>query len=444
MECFVCCCSCRAGGVINTWSLGLVHSEDATHTVTHAASSHPDSAPSSTGRHRAPADVVVLGGGIIGAAIARELARRGVGVAIVDASEPGTGTSGRCDGNLLVQTKHDALGVRMTQYSLERYAQWQDELAIDIQFEQRGSTVFFTDEAEAEAVAERARWLASQGVSARVLGSRELHELEPGLSDRALGGIDCLDDASAYPPYVVAALVHDALEHGAQVVSRTRATRLLRAANGDVEGVETDRGPIAAKYVVNALGPWSPQFDGDPGVAIPVAPRQGVLAVTEKLEGLVNRTVTEGSYMSARASAGHGDVASVSFVAEPTFAGNLLIGSTRRFCGYDTTVDLDLLARIMAHAIPFLPALEGVQLIRSFAGLRPWTPDNMPLIGASRTAPGYLVATGHEGEGIGLAPITADIIAGLVAGEELSPLLAETLARTDPHRFSERSVKGTQ
>lgn len=395
-----------------------------------------------TGRSAA-ADVVVLGGGVIGTAITRELARKGVDVLLVDAAEPGAGTSGRCDGNLLVQTKHDELGVRMTLYSIERYAQWQKELEVDIHFERRGSTVFFTDEAEAKRAAERANWLASQGVSARLLDSRALHEIEPGLSERALGGIDCLDDASAYPPYVVSALLHDALRSGARLASHTRAIGLVTSPGGKVEGVETDTGPIAAGYVVNALGPWSPDLRGDPGTPIPVAPRQGVLAVTDKVEGLVHRAVTEGSYMSARASAGQGDVASVSFVAEPTFPGNLLIGSTRRFCGYDTRVDLDLLARIMAHAIPFLPGLENVQIIRSFAGLRPWTPDNMPLLGASRTARGYLVATGHEGEGIGLAPITADIIAYLVTGAEPQPLFTEVLKRTDPHRFANRPAEGT-
>lgn len=386
------------------------------------------------------ADVLVLGGGIIGASITRELARKGADVLLVDAGEPGNGTSARCDGNLLIQTKHDSLGVRMTQYSIERYREWQQELEPDIHFEQRGSTVFFTDEAGAHIAEERVDWLKQNGVRARTLDGPELRALEPGLSDKALGGIDCLDDASTYPPYVVAGLLHDARMHGARVRSHTRAQRLLLAPGGEVAGVETDAGTLSARFVVNAMGPWAADLEGDPDVVVPVAPRQGVLAVTERVSGVASRAITEGSYMSARASAGQGSVASVSFVAEPTFAGNLLIGSTRRFCGFDTDVDVSLLKRVMAHAVSFLPALANVQVIRSFAGLRPWTPDNAPLIGASRTAPGYLLATGHEGEGIGLAPITADLIRDLVLGTEMTPLFREVLEHADPHRFTERDI----
>ncbi|MHB1800460.1 MAG: NAD(P)/FAD-dependent oxidoreductase [Actinomycetes bacterium] len=387
------------------------------------------------GSRLASADVVVLGAGIIGAAITRELARAGVAVLLVDAAGGGTGTSGRCDGNVLLQTKHDVLGVQMTKHSIVRYAQWAAELELDIHFERPGSLVFFSDPKDLASGHERVDWLASQGVAARFVDARQIHDLEPGLSDRAVGGIDCLDDSSVYPPAVVAALVHDARRHGAGMLTHVRARRLLVSSSDRVEGVDTDAGVIAASQVVNALGPWSPFLEGDVGTRVPVIPRQGLIAVTDEASGLVRRAVTEATYMSTRASAGQGDTASVAFVAEPTFRGNVLIGSTRRFCGYDMNVDLSLLMVVMRRAISFLPGLADVQIIRTFAGLRPWSPDNRPLIGASKTVAGYFLATGHEGEGIGLAPITADIITALVTSSGLTPLFTEVLANTDPQRF---------
>lgn len=119
--------------------------------------------------------------------------------------------------------------------------------------------------------------------------------------------------------------------------------------------------------------------------------------VTEEAPGLIRRTVTEAGYMADRAAAGDGTRPAVAFVAEPTGRGNLLLGSSRRFCGARTDVDPDLFTAIVARAVGFLPGLARVRAIRSFAGLRPWTPDNRPIVGESGAIPGYVLATGHEG-----------------------------------------------
>lgn len=385
------------------------------------------------------ADVVVVGAGIIGAATARELARAGAGVILVEAGDVGTGTSGRCDGNLLVQGKHDPLGINMMRHSLRRYGQWAAELDTDIHFLEHGSLFLCTDEAGAEAARQRVAWLRSCGVQARFVEPSAVKDLEPGLSSRAAGGIDCAEDGSVYPPAVVAALVRDARSHGCGLLTGTTVRRVLASPQGAVRGVETDRGVIAARFVVNAMGAWAADLDGDDGVHIPVEPRQGVLAVTDVAPGLVRRPVSEAAYLTTRASAGQGSVAGVAFVAEPTFRGNVLIGSSRRFCGYDMSVDTGLVAQVIRHAVSFLPSLADIQIVRTFAGLRPWTPDNHPVIGPSRTLEGYLLATGHEGEGIGLAPVTADTIAALVTGAPRSPLVSEVLEACDPHRFPVRS-----
>jgi sarcosine oxidase subunit beta len=114
-----------------------------------------------------------------------------------------------------------------------------------------------------------------------------------------------------------------------------------------------------------------------------------------------------------------------------TASGTLLLGSSRQFVGLDRSVSLAVIQAIAARAIRFLPRLARVNVIRSYAGLRPWTPDHLPLIGPVAHIPGFYLATGHEGAGIGLAPITGRLIADWITGAEL-PLIAGDLL---PDRF---------
>jgi glycine/D-amino acid oxidase-like deaminating enzyme len=121
----------------------------------------------------------------------------------------------------------------------------------------------------------------------------------------------------------------------------------------------------------------------------------------------------------------------VALVAEATSEGNLLLGSSRQFAGFDRSVDLDVICLIAARAVRFLPALELIPVIRSYAGLRPWSPDHLPLVGPCSEVPGFYLATGHEGAGIGLAPVTGKLIAGWISGAEL-PDVAQSVR---PDRF---------
>lgn len=389
-------------------------------------------------------DAIVLGGGIIGTGIARELCRAGMSVRLVDPNGFGGGTSARCDGNLLVQTKHDDLGVQLMLRSLQGYRSWADELGIDLHLRQAGSLLVFTGAEGAAAAAERQKQLAPLGVRADLLTATQVHERQPGLSTEVTAGLDCHEDASVYPPAVVAALLDDAVAHGCRVV-RAAAVRLLVDDAGHTSGVLADRGELRAPWVVNAMGVWSGTLDTGGAVELPVRPRQGVLVVTERAPGLVDRAITEASYMTNRASGGSGTRAQVSFVAEPTHDGTILLGSSRRFCGFDTEVPHDLLSEIVARARDFMPELGRLRLIRSFAGLRPWSPDNRPIVGATDRVPGYLPATGHEGEGIGFAPVTAELVRDTVLGERTDDLLTRAADAWSPNRFdASRSLEAAR
>ena len=160
-----------------------------------------------------------------------------------------------------------------------------------------------------------------------------------------------------------------------------------------------------------------------------------------EVRGLFRRALTEAGYMTLRTGGSQDAREQPVFVVEPTFRGNLLIGSSRRFLGEDTTVDHQLVRDIMARAVHFSSRLASVPVIRTFAGLRPWTPDNRPIVGEVPDLPGYVLATGHEGEGIGLAPATAEMVAGVVRGLELPPVMNQALEDFSPGRFLGEDAK---
>ncbi len=148
-----------------------------------------------------------------------------------------------------------------------------------------------------------------------------------------------------------------------------------------------------------------------------VFPRKGQIVVVEKAPRFVRRKLMEAAYTSAVESGSAG--LQVAMVAESTRSGTLLLGSSRELVGYDRSVSPRVAAAITARALRFFPSLAGLRSIRNYAGLRPFSPDHLPLIGPLSGAEGFYVATGHEGAGIGLAPATGRLIAQWVTGQTL-------------------------
>jgi glycine/D-amino acid oxidase-like deaminating enzyme len=205
-----------------------------------------------------------------------------------------------------------------------------------------------------------------------------------------------------------------------QTASEIVAIRRSLREGGPISAVLTRRGEIATKAVVCAAGAWSNEVSRLVGIELPTRPRKGHILVTAPAPGLIRHPLMEGGYVSTV----HADSAElqVALVAEMTARGTVLVGSSRQFVGFDTSVSLSVLQAIAARAVRFLPSLEKVKVIRSYAGLRPWSPDHLPLIGPVSGVPGFYVATGHEGAGIDLAPITGRLIAEWVTTTEMSPM----------------------
>ncbi len=377
------------------------------------------------------ADVLIIGAGIIGAACALYLARAGAVVTVVERDFPASGTSRACDGLILFSDKLSPAELALAQASSMLWAELAQPGALPLDFEYRraGTLVLYESEAGLDAGRRKVAELAAVGVRAEIVSGAALRELEPALAPDLAGAAHYGDEAQVDARLATLAMLAEARRLGARFVAGAQVIGLAQDAGGRIVGVRTADATLPAAAVVCAAGVWSADLVRSLEVALPIRPRKGHILVTARRPGLLRHPLVEGSYAaSVQAAAG---AVQVALVAEATGPGNLLLGSSREFVGYDRGVSGEVVAAIAARAARFLPALARTDVIRSYAGLRPWTPDHLPVVGPVGAAPGLWLATGHEGAGIGLAPVTGQIIAEwLVSGR--MPVLAEPIS---PQRF---------
>ena len=201
-------------------------------------------------------------------------------------------------------------------------------------------------------------------------------------------------------------------------------------------GVETSKGTYYADQVIDAAGSWAAEIAAMAGVDLPIRPRKGQLFITEPLGPFMDVTLQCARYNVIKFKPeAVGDKAvlrmGASMSIEQTENGGLVIGSTREFVGYDRENTLEAMEVTMRRAMRFFPALKDVNIIRAFAGLRPFTPDGIPVIGEVEKLPGFFVAAGHDGDGIALAPITGKLMAELLVQGKSS----YSLEAFSPNRF---------
>lgn len=377
-----------------------------------------------------PSDVVVIGAGIVGAAIAHYASEAGLSVTVIERGLPASGTSSACEGNILVSDKELGPELTLSRYSLDL---WNGELAEHAalwEFERKGGIIVASRE---QSLASLARVTAAQqraGVHAEALSIEQLRDHEPHISPDALGAAYYPEDSQVQPMLAAAHLLRLAAARGAVLRTHTRVTGFLR--DGDrVTGVRTDRGDVPAGAVVNATGTWAAGIAALAGVRVPVNPRRGFVMVTEPLPPMVHHKVYAAEYIDNVGSSDAGLQSSP--VVEGTPAGSILIGSSRERIGFDRTVSVAALSRMADNAAALFPFLRDVKILRHYHGFRPYCPDHLPVIGEDERAPGLWHACGHEGAGIGLSVGTAKLIAQALTGRtpdlDLSPFA--------PHRFGE-------
>jgi glycine/D-amino acid oxidase-like deaminating enzyme len=252
------------------------------------------------------------------------------------------------------------------------------------------------------------------GLKVDLLEGREAGELEPSLARDVMAFTHCPLDAQVNPIYLSLAFIRAARQHGAKLFSHTPVTAITLK-HGEVHSIQTGGGKMETRVVVNAAGVCAPEIGKMVHLDVPIAPRRGQLLVTEPLPPLLKRCLLSAGYIAAKYSPVIAEGGDTGVSIEQTGNGNLLLGSTREFVGYDRRTTVEALHRIATGTIRLIPRLKDAHLIRAFAGLRPYTPDGLPILGKVERVAGFIMAAGHEGDGIALSPITGQLIAELIA-----------------------------
>jgi glycine/D-amino acid oxidase-like deaminating enzyme len=382
-------------------------------------------------------DVIVVGGGIIGAACADELTRRGASVTLIERDELAAGASGRNQG--LWVPPEDAELHPMAERSLLRYLAVVEEAPLPVWIDPQpvGTVYIAIDEDALPATKGMIDRVSTAKPTIEELDPASLAELEPEIA-RGLTGAWLVDAGHRLDPAALTvALGLLAASRGATIRHHLSA-RALRTNGERITGVVTDEGAIDADEVIVAAGPWSPQLLIPIGVPLPVLGVRGWLVRIAPAVQLVHhliRTVERSPDRIERPTAG--DVArdglpvsdDYGSLVHPHIDGTALIGSSRAAWVTPEPEDPEVPRRILTEAIRVVPRIADAPVVSSWWGLRPMTPDDRPLIG--RVREGLIIATGHGSEGVINGAGTAELVAATVFGED-PPFDASAF---DPFRF---------
>ncbi|MSS28001.1 FAD-binding oxidoreductase [Desulfovibrio sp. PG-178-WT-4] len=367
------------------------------------------------------AGTVVIGGGAVGTSVACYLAMGGMDVTLVERGEFAWGTSRRCEGHVVTYDTPPGDFSLFCKTGQDLFYEAQKFLPVDFDFSPEGIGLLVDNESHLEMVKANYEGKQKEGYNVTLWDRDELRRHEPNIGDNVIGCLNFNNDCTLNPMRLCFGLAEHARAHGAVIMPRTHVMD-LRMENGRVSGVETDKGLILTENVVLAAGVWTPRLGAMLGVNVPIRPRQGHILVTERVQGLLNKAYVEYGYLLTK----HGlkrdnvtpdmDKFGVAFVIEPSTAGTVLIGSSRRFVGMDTRPHPSVMRAVAERGTQFFPALSDMRLLRCYAGVRPATTDELPIISTTHI-PGLFIGAGHEGLGISLSLITGKIMSQLVRGQ---------------------------
>ena len=366
-------------------------------------------------------DVAVVGGGVAGLSVARELGQRGLSVTLIERGRAGAEASGAAAGMLAPQSEADRRDpfFELLCRSRDLYPSFAERLlaetGIDIELDRTGTLYLaFTGDDEAE-IERRFAWQTRAGLPVERLAADEARAIEPHISPRVRLALRFPRDWQVENRRLVAALAASVEAHGVRVWTGTEVSA-LRIEGGRVRGVETSCGFLSAPVVVVAAGAWSSLLavaagveaaHAEPALTHPgIEPVRGQMLCFDARPAIVRHVVyTPRGYIVPRRD------------------GRLLAGSTTERTGYDKCVTASGMHAVTRHALEIAPAVGDLALVDAWAGLRPHAADGLPLLGASDECAGLFYATGHYRNGILLAPLTGELLAAMIVDGVRPPAL---------------------
>jgi glycine oxidase len=338
-------------------------------------------------------DTIIAGAGIIGVSLALELQTRGAQVLVLESGEPGREASSAAAGMLAPSDPETHLVLRpLVAESARLFPEYARKLEAATQMQvdfRRLGTIAFMEESSAQ-----------QGY--KNLSSNDLQRLEPSLQNPGHSAFFVQED-SVDPRLLMLAALAAACKAGIDIRSHHKVTSMRPCASG-VE-VVTQEGSFITRSAVDCRGAWS---------GTPVKPRKGQMLYVQPKTGILQHVLRAPEVYIV-----------------PRGTGKILVGATVEDVGYDKSVNPSAIQTLLNAAARYLPELASAPITQSWAGLRPGTPDDLPILGPTET-PGMFIASGHFRNGILLAPVTAQIMADLIQGRP-APL---SISAFSPARFS--------
>ncbi len=383
-------------------------------------------------------DIIVIGGGVIGTSIAYNLSKEGKKVTLIEKDDHARGASGSSDQLVLMQSKKPGVHLALALESLKMYKTLEEELGEPIHFRQLGGLILIENEDEMKLMEEFVERQRKTGLDVSIISLEEINKLQEGIAQDIIGATYSPMDAEVDPIALNVAFAKAAKREGAEILLGTEVTDIL-VEDGRVIGVETDNGSYHAPVVINAAGVWAPLLAQKVGFDAPIKPRRGQICITDEVDYFVHMPVLSAKYIMAKHNPDllkdAPEVVSrlgIGLALSQSPKGNIMFGATREFVGYDKGVTYEGISEVVKNAARYFPKLKDMSIIRTMGGMRPFTPDGLPLIGWTEGIEGFFMAAGHEGDGIALAPVTGRVVSDII-------LKGETfvdMSGFDPNRFN--------
>lgn len=351
-------------------------------------------------------EVVIIGGGIVGSSIAYHLTAAGCKDVLVIERETaqGKGSTGKSMGGVRAQFS-TPVNIQMSLYSIPFYASFDERLGHPAGYRPQGYLFCATHEKHLAYLRTNYQKQVAMGLKdVRLVSANEIRSMFPQLrGDDIVGGSFCATDGFVDPYSAMNGFMSGAADQGAKLWKNTLVTGILRDLQG-ITGVETARGTVATRKVVNAAGPWAAEIAKMAGLDLPVEPLRRMLVPTEPFDQFPHTAP-----MIIDMSNG--------FHFRPEALGFLLAwNDPEETPGYKTDFDPAFIEKILTRAADRVPVFENLAVNpkRAWAGLYEMTPDHHPILGEAPGVPGFFLANGFSGHGVMHAPATGKILSDLI------------------------------
>jgi glycine oxidase len=355
------------------------------------------------------ADVVVIGGGVIGLTVARALALRGVReIAVLERGGLGTEASFAAAGMLLPQVEADAQDEFFTLACQSRGMYWSfaaallEETGIDVELDTTGTLYLALNAHDVEEIQRRYEWQSRAGFSVELLTAAEARDLEPYIAETALGALRFPNDVQVENRRLLSALANSVTKLGVTTLTQTSVESLI-VDYERVTGVQTNHGRIDCAVAVIAAGSWSSFIKAPAACKIPeIEPVRGQMVCLEAKPQLTRHVIySPRGYIVPRRD------------------GRLLAGSTSERVGFAKYVTAGGISTILQNALEISPSISSLRIVDTWAGLRPRSADGLPVLGACDEIDGLFFATGHYRNGILLAPLTGELVSEAIVSSQI-------------------------